>query len=274
MRCCAWRSPTSASTRSASPAARSASSPTPTHGKAKILEVKGDRVREALAEGKVVRRRRLPGRQHRQGDHHAGPRRQRPHRVGAGPGAEAPTPARSTPTSPACSPPIRASCPRPASCRTSTSTRCSRWPAPAARCSPCAASSSPATTTSRSTSAPPSPGSRARGSPIEEPSMEDPIISGVVTDTTEAKVTVLGVPDRPGISAALFEPLAAANVNVDMIVQNTSHRRHHRHQLHDAEGRHGRRPSRSSSRVAAEVGATGVSPRRRHRQDQPSSAPA
>jgi len=56
----------------------------------------------------------------------------------------------------------------------------------------------------------------------EEPAMEDPIISGVVTDMTEAKVTVLGVPDRPGISAALFEPLAAANVNVDMIVQNTS----------------------------------------------------
>ncbi len=56
----------------------------------------------------------------------------------------------------------------------------------------------------------------------EEPSVEDPIISGVVTDMTEAKVTVLGVPDRPGVSAALFEPLAAANVNVDMIVQNTS----------------------------------------------------
>ena len=53
--------------------------------------------------------------------------------------------------------------------------------------------------------------------------MEDPIISGVVTDVSEAKVTVVAVPDRPGISAALFEPLAAANVNVDMIVQNTSH---------------------------------------------------
>ncbi len=56
----------------------------------------------------------------------------------------------------------------------------------------------------------------------EEPSMEDPIISGVVHDITESKVTVLAVPDRPGISAALFEPLAEANVNVDMIVQNTS----------------------------------------------------
>jgi len=57
----------------------------------------------------------------------------------------------------------------------------------------------------------------------QEPSMEEPIISGVVTDMSEAKVTIVAVPDRPGISAALFEPLAAANVNVDMIVQNTSH---------------------------------------------------
>ena len=57
----------------------------------------------------------------------------------------------------------------------------------------------------------------------QEPTMEDPIISGVVTDMSDSKVTVIAVPDRPGISASLFEPLAAANVNVDMIVQNTSH---------------------------------------------------
>ena len=56
----------------------------------------------------------------------------------------------------------------------------------------------------------------------QEPSREDPIISGVVTDVSEAKVTVRKVPDRPGVSASLFEPLADANVNVDMIVQNTS----------------------------------------------------
>ena len=56
----------------------------------------------------------------------------------------------------------------------------------------------------------------------EEPGMEDPVISGVTHDISEAKVTVTNVPDRPGISAALFEPLADANVIVDMIVQNTS----------------------------------------------------
>ncbi|MGA0863421.1 MAG: aspartate kinase [Ilumatobacteraceae bacterium] len=53
-------------------------------------------------------------------------------------------------------------------------------------------------------------------------SMEDPIISGVVHDASESKVTILSVPDRPGISAAMFESLAGANINVDMIVQNTS----------------------------------------------------
>ncbi len=52
--------------------------------------------------------------------------------------------------------------------------------------------------------------------------MEEPIISGVVHDVGEAKMTLLGVPDRPGVSALLFESLAKANVNVDMIVQNTS----------------------------------------------------
>jgi aspartate kinase len=56
----------------------------------------------------------------------------------------------------------------------------------------------------------------------EEPRVEDPIISAVVHDVSESKVTVSAVPDRPGVSAALFEPLAASNINVDMIVQNTS----------------------------------------------------
>ena len=56
----------------------------------------------------------------------------------------------------------------------------------------------------------------------EDPSMEEPIISGVTHDVAEAKVTVRNVPDRPGIAARLFRALADANVNVDMIVQNTS----------------------------------------------------
>ncbi len=45
-------------------------------------------------------------------------------------------------------------------------------------------------------------------------------VSGIATDVDVAKITVLGVMDRPGVSAALFEPLAAADVSVDVIVQN------------------------------------------------------
>jgi aspartate kinase len=57
----------------------------------------------------------------------------------------------------------------------------------------------------------------------EEPAMlEKAIISGVTHDTSEAKVVILGVPDRPGIAAQVFRALAGAGVNVDMIVQNVS----------------------------------------------------
>ena len=52
--------------------------------------------------------------------------------------------------------------------------------------------------------------------------MEEAIISGIAHDTSEAKVTVRGVPDQPGVAAALFEPMAAQGINVDMIVQNVS----------------------------------------------------
>jgi aspartate kinase len=56
----------------------------------------------------------------------------------------------------------------------------------------------------------------------EEDPMEQAIVSGVVDDDSEAKVTVSGVPDRPGIAAQLFRTLADADINVDMIVQNVS----------------------------------------------------
>jgi aspartate kinase len=56
----------------------------------------------------------------------------------------------------------------------------------------------------------------------QEDMVEDAIISGVAHDTSEAKVTVVGVPDRPGVAAGMFTALAEANVNVDMIVQNIS----------------------------------------------------
>ena len=52
--------------------------------------------------------------------------------------------------------------------------------------------------------------------------MEQPIISGTAADTNDAKVTVVGVPDRPGEAAAIFTALAEAGINIDMIVQNVS----------------------------------------------------
>jgi aspartate kinase len=56
----------------------------------------------------------------------------------------------------------------------------------------------------------------------EDPSMEQPIISAVTHDTSEAKVTVTNAPDEPGIAAKLFRSLADESVNIDMIVQNVS----------------------------------------------------
>ncbi len=57
---------------------------------------------------------------------------------------------------------------------------------------------------------------------MEDLSVEQAIISGVAHDRSEAKVTVVGVPDKPGEAAALFRVLAEAEINLDMIVQNIS----------------------------------------------------
>ncbi|HQN65714.1 MAG TPA: aspartate kinase [Methylophilus sp.] len=51
--------------------------------------------------------------------------------------------------------------------------------------------------------------------------MEDPIISGIAFNRDEAKITVLGVPDKPGIAYQILGPVADANIDVDMIIQNT-----------------------------------------------------
>jgi aspartate kinase len=56
----------------------------------------------------------------------------------------------------------------------------------------------------------------------EGPTMEEAIISGVTHDTSEAKITISQVADRPGVAASLFRALADESVNVDMIVQNVS----------------------------------------------------
>src|SRR6187402_3485739 len=58
---------------------------------------------------------------------------------------------------------------------------------------------------------------------IEGSKMERQLITGIAHDKNEAKVTLTAVPDRPGAVASIFTPLADANINVDMIVQNVAH---------------------------------------------------
>lgn len=58
---------------------------------------------------------------------------------------------------------------------------------------------------------------------VERGEMEQPIISGVAHDLSEGKLTILGVPDRPGEAAAIFTAVSQAGANLDMIVQNVSH---------------------------------------------------
>jgi aspartate kinase len=57
----------------------------------------------------------------------------------------------------------------------------------------------------------------------ETKSMEGVVVRGVALDKNQAKVTLVGVPDKPGVAAKIFKALGDATVNVDMIVQNISH---------------------------------------------------
>jgi aspartate kinase len=57
----------------------------------------------------------------------------------------------------------------------------------------------------------------------EDNTMEQPIISGIAFNRDEAKLTVLGVPDRPGIASQILGPIAEANIDVDIIIQNVGH---------------------------------------------------
>ena len=60
----------------------------------------------------------------------------------------------------------------------------------------------------------------------EDPKMEQPVVSGIMCDKNQAKITLKEVPDQPGIAANIFEPLATASISVDMIIQNVSEQGH------------------------------------------------
>lgn len=65
------------------------------------------------------------------------------------------------------------------------------------------------------------PGTIVTGS-IKDIPMEDPILTGVAHDRSEAKVTVVGIPDLPGYAARIFRAVADADINIDMVLQNVS----------------------------------------------------
>src|SRR5690349_866618 len=65
------------------------------------------------------------------------------------------------------------------------------------------------------------PGTMVTGS-MEDPSVEQALITGVAHDRSEAKITLVGVPDEPGAAGRIFDAVAGADINIDMIVQNVS----------------------------------------------------
>jgi len=66
----------------------------------------------------------------------------------------------------------------------------------------------------------------------EDENMEQAVVSGIAFNRDEAKITVLGVPDKPGIAYQILGAVADANIDVDVIIQNVSAGRHDRLQLH------------------------------------------
>ncbi|MCS5671529.1 MAG: aspartate kinase [Acidimicrobiales bacterium] len=92
----------------------------------------------------------------------------------------------------------------------------------------------------------------------EETDMEQAIVSAVTHDTTEAKMTIAGVPDQPGVAATVFRAMADLDVSVDMIVQNVSDRGVTDISFTVPHGDLARSVD-LAERLAAKIGATGVS---------------
>lgn len=87
--------------------------------------------------------------------------------------------------------------------------------------------------------------------------MEQPVVSGIAFNRDEAKVTVVGVPDTPGVASRILAPIGAANIEIDVIVQNVAEDKStdltftvHRNDMAKAEA--------ILAEVAKEVGAKGV----------------
>ena len=212
------------------------------HGNARIIDVTPGRIRSALDEGAHRDRRRLPGRlAGHQGHHHARPRRLGHHGRRPGRGARAPTSARSTPTSTASSPPTRGSSRPRAQIPAISYEEMLEMAACGAkvlhlRCVEYARRyDMPSTSARRSRTSDGHLGQRLP-STTEGESMEQAIISGVAHDRSEAKITVVGVPDKLGRGGA---HLRGARRRRDQHRHDRAERlrrrdRPHRHLLHAA----------------------------------------
>jgi aspartate kinase len=91
----------------------------------------------------------------------------------------------------------------------------------------------------------------------EEAGMEDILVSGVALDRDQAKITVEGVPDKPGLASKILAPVANAGIVVDMIIQNVSHEGDTDLTFTVAEGEHDRALA-MVEKTASEIGANGV----------------
>ncbi|MCL5023482.1 MAG: aspartate kinase [Nitrospirae bacterium] len=92
----------------------------------------------------------------------------------------------------------------------------------------------------------------------EDEDMEKVVVSGVAYDKNQAKITVLGVPDRPGIAAKLFKDIASAGVVVDMIVQNVGSDGRATDISFTVPKTESRKASKLTEEIAKELGAKGV----------------
>jgi aspartate kinase len=125
----------------------------------------------------------------------------------------------------------------------SRSRTCWNWPRRAPRCCRCARSNSAWCTRCRMfvrSSFDKPEDIDPRGTPpgtlicSEEEIMESHVVTGIAFSKDEAQISVRQIQDKPGVAAAIFGPLADANINVDMIVQNVSEDGDHRPHLHGA----------------------------------------
>src|SRR5262250_1054983 len=91
----------------------------------------------------------------------------------------------------------------------------------------------------------------------EEPGMEQAVVTGVTHDRSQAKISILRVPDRPGIAARVFGAIAASNIVVDMIVQNISQDGYTDMSFTLPRGDHARAVAELTD-VAREIGARGI----------------